>query len=185
MLSHHIAHPHGRGRPNLPAFRTAPRGRLDPPLVEQVEFGGWVASIAAKHPSKNFMNPAARMRRSRQLQRAGAYHVNFVLAADARMRLVEAGWLGRAGRDDKAAITAAVIECLAQTLGLQNGENEMPIKKAVPGHAQASPARERLQRPVTAKKPSHGLRRAWIRRLHWRPIVSCCAVLSCLPNLWR
>ena len=119
-----------------------------------------MASIAAKHPSKNFMNPAARMRRSRQLQRAGAYHVNFVLAADARMRLVEAGWLGRADRDDKAAITAAVIECLAQTLGLQNGENEMPIKKAVPGHAQASPARETGFGLPTARNSKEAIPRA-------------------------
>ena len=82
------------------------------------------------------------MRRSRQLQRAGAYHVNFVLAADARMRLVEAGWLRRVDRDHKGAITAAVIECLAQALGLQTEKNEMSVKKAVSGHAEASPARE-------------------------------------------
>ena len=106
------------------------------------------------------MTAAARMRRSRQLQRAGAYHVNFVLAADARMRLVEAGWLRRVDRDDKGAITAAVIECLAQTLGLQNGEDEMPIEKAVPGHAQASPVRETGFGLPKARKSKEAIPRA-------------------------
>ena len=88
------------------------------------------------------MTGAERMRRSRELQRRGAYHVDFVLAEDARMRLIEAGWLRRTDRDDKAAITAAVVACLTRTLCAQRGETEVPINKATAGRVKAPPAGE-------------------------------------------
>jgi phenylpyruvate tautomerase PptA (4-oxalocrotonate tautomerase family) len=88
------------------------------------------------------MTGADRMRRSRELQRRGAYHVDFVLAQDARMRLIEAEWLRRTDRDDKAAITAAVVACLTQTLDAQRGETEVLIDEATAGRVKAPAARE-------------------------------------------
>ena len=118
------------------------------------------------------MTGAERMRRSRQVQQVGAYHVNFIIGQDARMRLIEAGWLRRADRDDKQAITAAVVECLTKALKV-SGESETSIKNAAAGHAEAPLLAETATPSRPNRPPLCGLQKALRSPPRCRRIASC------------
>jgi hypothetical protein len=59
-----------------------------------------------------------RMRRHRWLRRQGAVNINLIIGADAVQRLTEKGWLARADRGNRDAVTSAVVRLAAHALGL-------------------------------------------------------------------
>ena len=61
---------------------------------------------------------ALRMRRHRQLREAGAVLVQFVVAPDAVQRLVNSGWLTESEREDRDAVTTALVRTSAASLNL-------------------------------------------------------------------
>ncbi len=90
------------------------------------------------------MSGRERMRRCRGLQHAGAYHVNFVLAQDTRLRLV--GLLRCASRDD---ITTAVVDCLARALGMKGGKRDVGNESRCGHHPGVGAGKRETPRPAS------------------------------------
>jgi hypothetical protein len=87
--------------------------------MSYIETAARAGKEAAADQRTNPAPGAERMRRSRWKRRQGLVIVNFDVAPDAIGKLIRLGWLPATRREDKDAITTALIELAEKAIKLE------------------------------------------------------------------